>query len=351
MINPSRAKSSADPPVTMAGPSDETVTCIAMADSQRAHAPPTAADLNDAHRRIEPYAHRTPLLTSSDFDDRCGARVFFKCENLQKIGAFKFRGACNAVFSLDEKELERGVVAHSSGNHAQALALAARLRGARATIVMPENSAAVKIAAVEDYGAEVILCPPGTEARESTTSLVLAETGATLVHPFDDPRIIAGQATAAKEVFEEVSDLDLILAPIGGGGLLSGTALAASTFSPGTAVVGAEPKAADDAARSLASGAIQPAIDPPRTVADGLRTCLSELTFAMIRSGVRRIVTVDEEAIIEAMRTVWMRMKILIEPSAAVPVAALLGDDLDVADQRVAVILSGGNVDLDALPW
>lgn len=290
-------------------------------------------------------------MTSTFVDASCGARVFFKCENLQKIGAFKFRGACNAVFSLSDEELSRGVVAHSSGNHAQALALAARLRGTRATIVMPKNSAVVKIAAVEDYGAEVVLCPPGTDARESATAHVLRETGGTLVHPFNDPRIIAGQGTAAKELLETVPDLDLILAPVGGGGLLSGTALAASSLSPGTLVVGAEPAEADDAARSLATGSIQPAVDPPRTLADGLRTSLGELTFAMIRSDVERIVTVPEEAIVEAMRTIWMRMKLLIEPSAAVPVAALLGTDLDVTGSRVGVILSGGNVDLDHLPW
>lgn len=312
---------------------------------------PSPVDLTRAHDRIAPLVHRTPVVTSAYFDHQCSARIFFKCENLQKIGAFKFRGACNAVFSLTDEDLKRGVVAHSSGNHAQALALAARLRNTRATIVMPENSAAVKIAAVEDYGARVVFCPPGTEARESALEEVIIETGGTLVHPFNDPRIIAGQGTAAKEMLEEVPDLDLILAPVGGGGLLSGTILAASALSPQTEVVGAEPTAADDAARSLAEGSIQPAIDPPRTVADGLRTCLGELTFAMISSGVSQIVTVDEAAIIEAMRTVWMRMKILIEPSAAVPVAALSSGELDVSGRRVGIILSGGNVDLDSLPW
>jgi threonine dehydratase len=312
---------------------------------------PTADDLLDAHERIRPHAHRTPVLTSHYLDGECGARVFFKCENLQKIGAFKFRGACNAVYSLTQEELDRGVVAHSSGNHAQALALAARLRGAQATIVMPENSAAVKLSAVADYGARIVLCPPGTEARETALERVMADTGATLVHPFNDARIIAGQGTAAKELLEEIPELDFILAPVGGGGLLSGTALAVQSGSPETLVIGAEPCAADDAARSLTSGTIQPAIDPPRTIADGLRTCLGELTFAMIKTGVERIVTVEEAAIVEAMRTVWMRMKILIEPSAAVPVAALLGSDFDVSGKRVGVILSGGNVDLDSLPW
>lgn len=322
-----------------------------MSTRQITMKPPSTADLIQAHDRIAPLVHRTPVLTSTYFDNQCDAQVFFKCENLQKVGAFKFRGACNAVFSLGDEELKQGVVAHSSGNHAQALALAARLRDTRATLVMPENSAAVKIAAVEDYGARVVFCPPGTEARELALARVMGETGGTLVHPFNDPRIIAGQGTAAKELLEEIPNLDLILAPVGGGGLLSGTVLAARAGSPRTSIVGAEPAAADDAARSLAAGSIQPAIDPPRTIADGLRTSLGELTFTMIRSGVSRIVTVDEQAIIEAMRNVWMRMKILIEPSAAVPVAALMSNELDVAGRRVGIILSGGNVDLDALPW
>jgi len=312
---------------------------------------PTTADLAAAQDRIEPYAHRTPVLTSSYLDSETEAQLFFKCENFQKVGAFKFRGACNAVFSLSQRELARGVVAHSSGNHAQALALAARLRDTHATIVMPENSATVKIAAVKGYGATVVLCSAGTEARESETARAVAETGATLIHPFNDPRIISGQGTAAMELLEEVPHLDLILAPVGGGGLLSGTILATQTGSSRTAVVGAEPLAADDAARSLETGSIQPAVDPPVTIADGLRTCLGPLTFAMISSGVERIITVSEDAIVDAMRTVWMRMKILIEPSAAVPVAAALADDFDLSGKRVGVILSGGNVDLDSLPW
>jgi len=311
---------------------------------------PTAADLTAAAERIDPHIHHTPVLTCGYLDQQCGTELFFKCENFQKVGAFKFRGACNAVFSLSPEELARGVAAHSSGNHAQALALAARLRQTQATIVMPENSTAVKIAAVRGYGAEVVLCPATTEAREAETARVVRETGATLIHPFNDSRIIAGQGTAALELLEEIPDLDLLLAPVGGGGLLSGTTLAAQNFSPRIRVVGAEPSAADDAKRSLETGTLQPSIDP-QTIADGLRTSLGELTFQMIRDGVERIVTVDEAAIIEAMRTVWMRMKILIEPSAAVPVAALLTGGLEVSGQRVGVILSGGNVDLDALPW
>jgi threonine dehydratase len=313
-------------------------------------APPGRSELADARTRIERYAHRTPVLTSTYFDHLTGANLFFKCENFQKVGAFKFRGACNAVFSLSADELERGVVAHSSGNHAQALALAARLRGTRATIVMPENATAIKVAAVRDYGAEVVLCQPTQEAREGETARIVEETGASLIHPFNDSRIVAGQSTAAQELLEDVRELDSILAPVGGGGLLSGCALAAYYYSPATRVVGAEPAAADDAARSLEAGQILPA-RPPATIADGLLTSLGELTFAIIRDHVERIVTVDEAAIVEAMRAVWERMKILIEPSSAVPVAALLTGGLEVRGERVGVILSGGNVDLDRLPW
>ena len=310
----------------------------------------TAEDLKEAADRIGPHAHRTPVLTSSYLDGRVGAELFFKCENFQRIGAFKFRGATNAVFSLAPEELERGVVAHSSGNHAQALALAARLRGTRATIVMPTTASAVKMAAVRGYGAEIVTCRPTVEDREQETDRVLRETGGTLIHPYNDRRIIAGQATAAMELLEQAAKLDLILAPVGGGGLLSGATLAAHHFSPSTRVVGAEPTAADDAYRSLEAGEILPSIEP-RTIADGLLTSLGDLTFAVISELTESIVTVSEEAIIEAMRTVWERMKIIIEPSAAVPVAALLEGKLDPTGQRVGVILSGGNVDLDRLPW
>jgi threonine dehydratase len=296
----------------------------------------TAEDLREAENRIRPYAHRTPVLTSSYLDERSGAELLFKCENFQRIGAFKFRGA--------------SVVAHSSGNHAQALALAARLRGTRATIVMPTTASAVKVAAVRGYGAEVVSCQPTVEDREQETERVLRETGGTLIHPYNDRRIIAGQATAAMELLEQVEGLDLVLAPVGGGGLLSGTTLAAHHFSPSTRVIGVEPAAADDAYRSLEVGEIQPSIDP-KTIADGLLTSLGDLTFAVISELTDRIVTVSEEAIVEAMRTVWERMKIIIEPSAAVPVAAILAGQLDPAGQRVGIILSGGNVDLDRLPW
>jgi threonine dehydratase len=312
--------------------------------------PPGRSDLTEARARVERYAHRTPVMTSTYFDHLTGAELFFKCENFQKVGAFKFRGACNAVFSLTSEELERGVVAHSSGNHAQALALAARLRGTRATIVMPENATAIKVAAVRDYGAEVVLCQPTQESREGETARIVEETGASLIHPFNDSRIVAGQSTAAQELLEDIAELDMILAPVGGGGLLSGCALAAHHYSPKVRVIGAEPAAADDAARSLQEGRILPAL-PPTTIADGLLTSLGELTFSILRDHVEQIVTVDETAIIEAMRAVWERMKILIEPSSAVPVAALLKGGLEVHGKRVGVILSGGNVDLDRLPW
>ncbi len=289
-------------------------------------------------------------MTSAFFDRLTGARLFFKCENLQKVGAFKFRGACNAVFSLPEEALRRGVATHSSGNHAQALALAARLRGAKAYIVMPRNAPEVKRRAVADYGAQIIPCEPTVADREATAARVVAETGATLIHPYNDARIIAGQGTAALELLADAPDLDYLLAPVGGGGLVSGTAIAAAGVSPKTRVIAAEPAGADDAYRSLRAGHILPS-ENPQTIADGLRTSLGELTFAAIQRHVHEIVTVSEEAIESAMRHVWERMKIVIEPSSAVPVAALLEKRLDVAGQRVGIILSGGNVDLTNLPF
>jgi threonine dehydratase len=310
----------------------------------------TLADIRAAAQRIAPFAHRTPVLTSGFFDRRLDASVFFKCENFQKVGAFKFRGACNAVFSLPADVVPQGVATHSSGNHAQALALAAKLRGTRAYIVMPRNAPNVKRQAVADYGAEIIPCEPTVSDREATAAHVVAETGATLIHPYNDARIIAGQGTAALELLEEVPRLDYVLAPVGGGGLVSGTALAAAGISPGTRVIAAEPAAADDAYRSFHTGEIIPSTNP-QTIADGLRTSLGELTFAIIRRHVHEIVTVSEEAIVTAMRHVWERMKIVIEPSSAVPVAALLEGRLDVRGRRIGVILSGGNVDLEQLPF
>jgi threonine dehydratase len=306
------------------------------------------ADVEAAASRIRGHVHRTPVVTCTALDDVAGARVFLKCEQLQRAGAFKFRGATNAVLGLSEAEAARGVACHSSGNHAQALALAARTRGATAHVVMPEGASAVKRAAVEGYGAHVVTCDPTLAARESTLSEVLATTGAVEVHPYDNDLVIAGQGTAARELLEDAGPLDVVLAPVGGGGLLAGTALAAVGSHPGTLVVGAEPAAADDAARSFRMGTLQPSIDPD-TVADGLRAALSPRTFAVIAAHVGGIVTVDEAAIVAAMRFVWERAKLVIEPSAAVPVAALL--DRLVAGERVGVILSGGNVDFDHLPW
>ncbi len=306
--------------------------------------------VRQAAARIAGQVHCTPVMRSRYFDAATGATVFFKCENFQKVGAFKFRGATNAVLSLSEEEARRGVVTHSSGNHAQALALAARMRGIPATIVMPSNAPAVKCAAVAGYGAEIIACEPTVHARELAAAEVVRRTGGVFIHPYNDARIIAGQGTAALELFDEVPDLDVILAPVGGGGLLSGTAIAAKAIRPGVRVLGAEPAGADDAKRSLAAGRILPS-DHPQTVADGLRTSLGDLTFDIIRRLVDEIITVDDAATMRAMRQVWERMKIVVEPSAAVPVAVLRGNADRFAGQRVGIILSGGNVDLDALKW
>ncbi len=311
---------------------------------------PSLADIERAAERIRPYAHRTPVLTSSALNQLTGAELFFKCENFQKVGAFKFRGAANAVFCLSDGEASRGVATHSSGNHAQALALAARLRGVPAHIVMPDNSPKVKVEAVRGYGGRIVFCRPTQAERESTLAEVVRDTGAAFIHPYDDARVIAGQATAARELLAEIQGLDLLLAPVGGGGLASGTALAARYLSDRARVIAAEPAGADDAFRSLREGRIVPSQDP-RTVADGLRTSLGRLTFPILRALLAEVVTVSEEGIIKAMRLVWERMKILIEPSAAVPVAALLEGGVQARGLRVGVILSGGNIDLDALPW
>lgn len=310
----------------------------------------TINEIRHAAERIRPYAHRTPVLTCASLDRQVGAQVFLKCENLQKVGAFKFRGASNAVLSLPESAVERGVVTHSSGNHAQALALASRLRGIPAYIVMPHNSPTVKKQAVAGYGGKITFCEPTLEARESTQARVMAETGATPIHPYNNYQVIAGQGTAALELLQEVPELDVILAPVGGGGLLSGTAIAATELSPHIRVIGAEPEQADDAFRSLAAGKIVPSVNP-QTIADGLRTSLGDLTFPIIKKRVEQIVTVSEAGISAAMRFVWERAKIIIEPSAAVPVGVLWERKLDLSGLRIGVILSGGNVDLDRLPW
>jgi threonine dehydratase len=313
-------------------------------------AAPTINEILQAASRIRPYVHRTPVMTCASLNQQVGSQVFMKCENLQKVGAFKFRGACNAVFSLSEGEAARGVVTHSSGNHGQALALAARLRGIPAYIVMPHNAPAVKKAAVAGYGGKITFCEPTLESRESTQAQVLARTGATVVHPYNDYRVIAGQGTAALELLLDVPDLEVILAPVGGGGLLSGTAIAVTEISSRIRVIAAEPEQADDAFRSLAAGQIVPSVNP-QTIADGLRTSLGDLTFPIIQRHVEQVVTVSEAGIVAAMRFVWERAKIVIEPSAAVGVAALWEGKTDLAGLRVGVILSGGNVDLDRLPW
>ncbi|MHB1293542.1 MAG: pyridoxal-phosphate dependent enzyme [Anaerolineae bacterium] len=310
----------------------------------------TLADILQAAERIRPYTHRTPVMTCSALDRRVGAQVFMKCENLQKVGAFKFRGACNAVFSLTEEEAAHGVATHSSGNHAQALALAARMRDVPAYIVMPENAPAVKQAGVAGYGGRITLCAPTLAARESTLADVVAETGAAVIHPYNDARVIAGQGTAALELLADVPDLDVLIAPVGGGGLLSGCAIAATERNPRVRVLGGEPEGADDAYRSLQAGRILPS-EHPRTVADGLLTSLGSLTFPIIQERVEQIVTVSEEGIVAAMRFVWERAKLVIEPSAAVPVAVLWEQKVDLTGLRVGVVLSGGNVDLDRLPW
>ena len=312
--------------------------------------PVTLADIQAAAERIRPHAHRPPVLTCAGLDALAGGRLFFKCENFQKVGAFKFRGACNAVFSLSEKEAAKGVATHSSGNHAAALALAARLRRIQAHIVMPHTAPGAKKAAVEGYGGRITFSEPTQESRQSTLTAVIEQTGAIYIPSYNDPRIIAGQGTAAAELVGEVPDLDMVLAPVGGGGLISGTAVAVSELSPSTRVIGAEPANADDACRSLREGRLVPSCDP-QTIADGLLMSLSPLTFSIISKRVERIVTVSEEAIVSAMRHVWERVKIVIEPSAAVAVAAVLGDELDVSGKRVGIILSGGNVDLERLPW
>lgn len=311
---------------------------------------PTLADIQAAAARIKPYAHRTPVLTCTSLNRLVGAELWCKCENFQKVGAFKFRGACNAVFALAEHEAQHGVATHSSGNHAAAVALAAQLRGIKAHIVMPNNASAVKKTAVAGYGGTIVYCAPTLAAREATLERVVRDTGATFIHPYNDARVIAGQGTAALELLTDVPDLDVLMVPVGGGGLLSGTAIATTALAPATQVIAAEPEAADDAYRSLQEGRIVPALDP-RTIADGLRTSLGELTFAIIQRHVQQIVTVSEAAIISAMRHVWERMKIVIEPSAAVPIGALLERKIDLTGKRIGVILSGGNVDLDRLPW
>ncbi len=307
-------------------------------------------DVDDAYRRIRTQVHRTPVLRSRYFDRLLDAELFFKCENFQRSGAFKFRGACNAVLALDADAAARGVVTHSSGNHGAALALAAQLNGIPAHIVLPGNAVGVKRQTVLDYGAQVIECGSSLADRQATATAVVKRTGGSLVHPFDDARVIAGQGTVGMEILEQVQDLELLIAPVGGGGLLSGISVAVAGRAPRVALMGAEPVQADDAKRSLEQG-VRVGANDPQTIADGLRADVGALTFPILQRYVERIVSASEAGIAAAMRLVWERMKIVIEPSAAVPLAALLEHPHIARGKRVAVVFSGGNVDLAQLPW
>ncbi|MFI4936138.1 MAG: pyridoxal-phosphate dependent enzyme [Caulobacterales bacterium] len=308
------------------------------------------ADIQAARARIAGKVNVTPVMTSHVLDEAAGVSLFFKCENFQKAGAFKARGAANAVFKLTSEAAARGVATHSSGNHAAALARAAGLRGIAAHIVMPSNVSKPKAESVARYGGQIVYCEPTLAAREAMVAKVVAETGAVLIHPYDNLDVMAGAGTAAVELMEQAPDLDAVIAPIGGGGLISGTAVAVKSLSAKTRVVGVEPASADDAARSVAAGRLIPAGDPV-TIADGLRASLSPQTFALIRTYVDQIVAVSEAEIIEAMRAIWSVMKIIVEPSSAVPYAAIRAGRIDVRGQRVGIILTGGNLDLDKLPW
>ncbi len=320
------------------------------------HSSPSIEAIREAAEKIMPYIHRTPVFTSATINRICRGQIYFKSENMQKVGAFKARGAVNAVFSLGEEDFpangngEKCVTTHSSGNHAAALAYAARCRGITSHVVMPENAPPVKKSAVAGYGARITYTEPTQQAREETLKDIVAQTGAVFIHPYNDRRVIAGQATAALELMEQIPDLDTIITPVGGGGLLSGTALSVSSLQPGTEVLGAEPAGADDAFRSLQAGKIIP-LTNPQTIADGLRTSLGSLTFPIIYKHVRAILTADEEAIIEAMRLTWERMKLVVEPSASLPLAALMSKRDQVKGEKIGLIISGGNVDLDHLPW
>ncbi len=318
-------------------------------DPEPAHIP-TFDDVRAAHRRIEPYIHRTPVLTSTYMNELVGAELFFKCENFQKAGAFKVRGACNAVFGLDDETAKRGVATHSSGNHALSLSYAAGRRGIPVTVVMPHSAPEAKKAAVRGYGGTIVECEPSTSSREATFAKVVAESGADFVHPYNDPRVIAGQGTCSLELMEQVEGLDTVVAPIGGGGMISGTCLSLSHLAPDVDIIAAEPENADDAARSFRAGHII-ADDAPQTVADGLKVPLKDLTWHFVRNHVTDILTATEDEIVDAMKLTWQRMKIVIEPSCAVPLAILIKHRERFAGRRIGVVITGGNVDLDRLPW
>ncbi len=311
---------------------------------------PQFSDIQEAHKRIKSLIHRTPVLSSKSINNILNVELSFKCENFQKVGAFKFRGATNAVRLLSKEEAEKGVTTHSSGNHAAALSLAAKQLGIPAFIVMPENAPEIKKKAVEGYGAKITFCEPTLQAREETLSKVQKETGSTFIHPYNNFNVICGQGTAAIEFLENVPDLDVIIAPIGGGGLMSGTAISSKAINPEIKVYGAEPLNADDAFRSFKKGVLIPA-GRPNTIADGLSTSLSPLTFQIIREKLDGILTAKEETIVSAMRMIWERMKIIVEPSAAVPLAVLIENRYLFKGKKVGIIVSGGNVDLDNLPF
>lgn len=311
---------------------------------------PTLQEIEDAHHRIRPFIHRTPLLSCKSINSVVEATVWFKCENMQKVGAFKARGATNAVRSISNEQLRLGVATHSSGNHAQALSWTARLAGVDAHIVMPSNSNRIKVEAVKGYGGMITFCEPTLDAREATLESVLRQTGATEIHPYNDLRIIAGQATATVEMLQDNPGLEIVIAPVGGGGLISGAAIACNYLAPTVKVVAAEPANADDAYLSFMQGKFIPSVNP-ETIADGLRTSLGSVTFPIILALVDRIIRVSEESIIVAMRMLWERMKLIVEPSGAVPLAALLEDPNLFRGKTIGIILSGGNADLDNLPW
>lgn len=315
--------------------------------------PKEIPDFNDvlsAHERIHKFVHRTPVLTSTSINSILGASFYFKCENFQKVGAFKFRGATNAILSLSKRDAGRGVGTHSSGNHAAAISLAARMRGIDAHIVMPHNAPEIKKTAVKAYGGIITYCEPTLESRESTMQEVVARTGIHFIPSYNHFDIIAGQGTAAKELIEDVEDLDIVMAPVGGGGLISGTSISTKGLLPGAKVIAAEPEGADDAYRSFTTGRLVPSVNP-RTIADGLLTSLGDLTFQVMLDKLDEIVTVSEGGIISAMRMIWERMKIIVEPSSAVPLAAVLENKIHVSGKKIGVILSGGNVDLTSLPF
>ncbi len=305
---------------------------------------PTKADIEEAHQRIQPHIRRTEVMNSNDLDKLLGANVFFKCENLQICGVFKPRGASNIVFSLSDEEVKNGVATHSSGNHAQALAYAAKKRGIEAYIVMPRTAPEIKVNAVRSHGGQITFCEPTLEARESTLKTIVEKTEARFIHPYDDPGIIAGQATSAMELIQDIPDLDILIGPVGGGGLMSGICLSARIWSPDTRSIGAEPKGADDAHRSLKAGHIIPSIEPD-TIADGLLSSLGEINFQILSRELERIITVTEDNIIQAMRLIHEHLGMRVEPSGAASLAALLEDEIDIQGKKIGIMISGGNID------